>query len=73
MDSHENKKYDIPAKPKADATDPKGKAALLEETPHGRHRPENTEDELGDPVENKTSQEKVRREQGHRNHRSNTN
>jgi hypothetical protein len=73
MDSHENKKYDIPAKPQAGANDPKGKQKLLDKTPHGRHRPPNTEDELDCGTENKTAPEKARVEQGHKGHRKNTN
>jgi len=73
MDSHENKKYDTPAKPQAGANDPKGKQKLLDKTPHGRHRPPNTEDEIKDATENKTSQERVRVEQGGKSHRGNTN
>jgi hypothetical protein len=63
MDSHENKKYDIAAKPSAGAGGPKGKQKQLDKNPHGRNRPENTEDEIKDATENKTSQEKVRVEQ----------
>ncbi len=73
MDSHENKKYDIPAKPQAGANDPKGKQKQLDKTPHGRHRPPNTEDELDDAKENTTSQEKVRVEQLGEGYCANTN
>jgi hypothetical protein len=73
MDSHENKKYDIPAHPEQGVRDPKGKAKLLDKTPHGRHRPPNTEDELDDPKENTESQERVRIQQLGKNHRGNTN
>jgi hypothetical protein len=72
--NNQNKHDDVPAKPHADATDLKGKAKLLDKTPHGRrYRPPNTEDELGDPKENTESQEKVRQEQGGKSHRGNTN
>ena len=73
MDCEENQKGDIAAKPQSVTRDPKGKQALLEKNPHGRNRPENTEDELNCGKENTTSQEKVRVEQGGKSHRGNTN
>jgi hypothetical protein len=72
-DTHENKKYDIPAKPSAGVSDPKGKHAQLDKHPRkGRERAPSTQDEVQDATETKTS-EKVRVEQGGKNHRSNTN
>jgi hypothetical protein len=66
MDCEENKKGDIAGTPNAGTRDSKGKGKLLAQTPHGRNRPANTEDEIQDAKENKTSQEKVRIEQGGR-------
>jgi hypothetical protein len=75
MDIRENKKGDTESKPQAGTCDPKGKGAQREESPdRGRTRVPNTEDEItGCGTENKTSQEKVRVEQGGKNHRANTN
>jgi hypothetical protein len=65
MDIHENKKGDTASKPEAGARDPKAKGAQREESPaRGRNRVPNTEHEIRDAKENKTSQEKVRVEQG---------
>ena len=73
MDTHEKKKGDIAGKPQAGATDPKEKHAKLEQHPRkGRERVPSTTDEIGCGTEIKTS-EKVRVEQGGKNHRSNTN
>jgi hypothetical protein len=74
MDCEENKKCDTESKPESGTRDPKCKGKLLAQTPNGRNRPVSTQDEIdGDPVENKTSQEKVRVEQGGKGHRGNTN
>jgi hypothetical protein len=74
MDIGENKKGDTASKPEAGTRDPKAKGAQRDENQdRGRNRVPNTEDELGFGTENKTSQEKVRVEQGGKNHRSNTN
>jgi hypothetical protein len=74
MDCEENKKCDIAGTPNAGTRDPKGKGKLLDKTPHGRHRPVSTQDDVdGDPAENKTSQEKARIEQGGKSHHGNTN
>jgi len=75
MDIHENKKGDTESKPEAGTRDPKGKGAQRDEHPdRGRTRVPSTPDEItGSGTENKTSQEKVRVEQGGKNHRSNTN
>lgn len=74
MDIHENKKGDTAAKPESGTRDLKDKQGQLEVHPRmGRERVPNTEDELdGCGTETKTS-EKVRVEQGGKNHRSNTN
>jgi len=61
--NNQNPKDDVVGKPNAGTRD-RGKEKLL-------HRPPNTEDELHDPKENKTSQNKVRRQQGF--HPGNTN
>jgi hypothetical protein len=72
MDIHE--RGDTESKPQAGTRDPKGKGAQRDENPdRGRDRVPNTEDELRVGTENKTSQEKVRVEQGGKNHRANTN
>ena len=71
--NNQNPKDDIEGTPQQGTRDPKGKQKLLDKTPHGRHRPPNTEDEIQDAKENKTSQEKVRQEQGGKSHHSNTN
>jgi hypothetical protein len=74
MEIHENKKGDTSSKPEAGTRDPKSKGAQRDKSPdRGRKRVPNTEHELGNGKENKTSQEKVRIEQGDKNHRSNTN
>jgi hypothetical protein len=75
MDIHENKRGDTESKPEAGARDPRAKGARRDENPDsGRTRVPNTEDEIkGCGTENKTSQEKVRVEQGGKNHRANTN
>jgi hypothetical protein len=76
MDIHENKKADTAvSKPEAGTRGPKAKGAQREENPdRGRTRVPNTQDEIkGNGTENETSQEKVRVEQGGKNHHSNTN
>jgi hypothetical protein len=74
MDVHENKKGDTESKPEAGTRDPKAKGAQRDENPdRGRTRVPNTESEMKDAKENKTSQEKVRVEQGGKHHRGNTN
>jgi hypothetical protein len=67
-------KNDVAGKPEAGARDSKGKHAQLKEHPHkGRERVPNTEDEIQDATENKTSPEKVRVQQLGKGHRRNTN
>jgi hypothetical protein len=74
MDIHENKKGDTASKPEAGTRDPKAKGAQRDENPErGRNRVPNSEHEIKDAKENKTSQEKVRVEQGGKKHRRNTN
>ena len=74
MDIKENKKGDTESKPEAGTRDPKAKGAQRDKSPdRGRNRVPNTEHELGNGTENKTSQEKVRVEQGGKNYRANTN
>jgi hypothetical protein len=73
MNIHENKKGDTSSKPEAGARDPKSKGAQRDKSPdRGRKRVPNTEHELSG-TENKTSQEKVRVEQGGKSYRSTTN
>ena len=70
--NNQNKKDDVEGKPQSAVRDPKDKQGQLEQHPReGRSRPESTQNEVKDPTENKTSQEKVRREQGLK--KSNTN
>ena len=73
--NNQNKKDDVVGKPEAGVRDPKAKGAQRAENPdRGRDRVPSTQDEIrGNGTENKTSQEKVRVEQGGKNHRSNTN
>jgi hypothetical protein len=72
--NNQNKKDDVVGTPEAGSRDPKKKQAKLNVHPRkGRGRVPNTEDEIHDAKENKTSQEKVRIEQGGKNHRANTN
>ena len=72
--NNQNKKDDVEGRPQAGTRDPKDKQGQLEVHPRkGRERVPNTENELdGCGTETKTS-EKVRVEQGGKNHRSNTN
>jgi hypothetical protein len=72
--NNQNKKDDVVGKPEAGVRDPKKKQAQLNEHPRkGRNCVPNTEGEIKDAKENNTSQEKVRVEQGGKNHRANTN
>jgi hypothetical protein len=59
MDIHENKNGDTTSKPEAGTRDPKAKGAQRDENPdRGRNRVPNSEHEIKDAKENKTSQEK---------------
>jgi hypothetical protein len=70
MNTHESKKGDIPAKPEAGASDPKGKHAQLDKHPRkGRSRVPSTQDELHDATETKPH-EKVRIQQYGKNFRN---
>jgi hypothetical protein len=72
--NNQNKKDDVVGKPQAGTRDSKNKQAQLNEHPRkGRDRVPSTQDEIHDAKENKTSQEKVRIQQGGKNHRANTN
>jgi hypothetical protein len=68
----EESKNDVVGKAEAGTRDPKGKEAQRDESPD-RGRKRVPKHELGIGTENKTSQEKVRVEQGGKNHRRNTN
>jgi hypothetical protein len=75
--NNQNKKDDVEGKPQAGTRDPKDKQGQLEVHPRkGRERVPSTQyevDDCGGGTENKTSQEKVRVEQGGKSHRGNTN
>jgi hypothetical protein len=72
--NNQNKNDDVAGTPEAGIRDPKKKQAQLDKHPRkGRNRVPNTEDELKDATENKTSQEKVRVEQLGEGYCGNTN